>query len=146
MNALLLFVTLAAIIGVSGCSANEDYGRGTVTVNELEFDVEVPLKDEGFVLGLMHREHLDDYKGMLFAYPDSAPRSFWMKNTLIPLDMLFIDENFEIRTIHHAVPCEEDPCKSYPSTVPVQYVLEIRGNLTAESGINVGDKVEIKIK
>ena len=144
MKWFLLFLVL-----VAGCvtSSNEAYSTATITItnSELEkfvFIAEVPLTAEGFAQGLMHRESMDSDKGMLFAYADSQPRTFWMKNTLIPLDMLFIDENFIVRTIHYAVPCAEEPCKTYDSGVPVQYVLELN-SITKKNNINIGDSVKV---
>jgi len=143
MKILVLVLMIAA-----GCTIAEEYSTDTVAVTnselkEFTFVVEIPQTAEGFRTGLMFRESLDDDKGMLFVFEDSAPRSFWMKNTVIPLDMLFIDENLIVRTIHHAIPCEEDSCPSYKSRVPVKYVLEIRGNLTRELSIEEGNTVEI---
>lgn len=148
MKALLLVL----VVIVSGCMAAERLDNAAIVTiktresKQIKFAVEVPGTDEDFKKGLMFRESLDDGRGMLFAYPDSAVRSFWMKNTLIPLDMLFIDENFVIRKIHQAVPCEQDPCPSYKSGVPVKYVLEVRGNLAREKGVKEGDVAEIKFR
>jgi len=94
--------------------------------------------------GLMFREELCEDCGMLFVFEDSDFRSFWMKDTLIPLDMVFIDENLEIVNIEHAAPCLEEVCDIYASTEKVKYVLEVNGNFTIENSINTGDKVAIK--
>jgi len=130
-------------------SGYNGYSSATVTVTnsneqKIVIQTEVPMSAKGFADGLMFREQLDIDKGMLFAYPDLQIRKFWMKNTLIPLDILFIDENFVIRTIHHATPCGEEPCITYESDVPVVYVLEIKGNLTEEKNIKIGDQIEIR--
>ena len=137
-----------AVLMVSGCSGefDEAYGNAEVKIRGFEFDVKVPLEADGYYKGLMFVKRLDDREGMLFLYSDSAVRSFWMKNTEVPLDIVFIDENKAIRAIRHAVPCKADPCLSYGSEVPVRYVLEIRGNLTRELGIREGDFVEISFK
>ena len=141
-----LFLLVLAVV-VVGCSPVKDADYAAVIIkteaSQLKFSAEIPQTPEDFMRGLMFREKLDDGKGMLFAYPDSAERSFWMKNTLMPLDMLFIDEKLVIRKIHRAVPCEAEPCPSYKSGVPVKYVLEIRGNLTAEKNIKEGDVAEL---
>jgi len=147
MKILLLVLILAA-----GCTtAIEEYSTASITVTnseltEFTFNVEVPQTAEGFRTGLMFRESLDDDKGMLFAFDDSAPRSFWMKNTLIPLDIIFIDENFVIRKIHNAVPCEGEPCQVYTSDMPIKYVLELIGNLTIENNIKAGDALKIEFR
>ena len=88
----------------------------------------------------MFREHMDDTHGMLFLFPNRTFRSFWMKNTLIPLDMLFIDVDGRIKKVHHsAVPGSLD---TIPSDHPVSAVLEINGGLAKRLGIRVGDIVE----
>tara|TARA_Y100000310_G_scaffold229168_1_gene231554 strand:- start:36439 stop:36858 length:420 start_codon:yes stop_codon:yes gene_type:complete len=137
-----IFLLVLAVM-LAGCTIAEE-NTGTVTINNLEFKVELPQTPAEFQQGLMFRESLDDDKGMLFVYSDSAPRSFWMKNTLIPLDIISIDENFVIKKIHYAVPCKEDSCLTYNSGAPVKYVLELRGNLTIENNIKEGDVALIK--
>lgn len=109
----------------------------------LQIKAEVASTEEQITKGLMFRQSLADNEGMLFVYHDSAVRNFWMKNTPIPLDMIFIAENETIAKIHHAVPCTSDPCPLYNSGGPVKYVLEVNANLTADYGIEEGGKVKI---
>lgn len=90
----------------------------------------------------MYREHLDPNAGMLFVFDDTAPRTFWMKNTLIPLDMLFIAADGHIVDIHErAIPLSED---IIPSQVPARAVLELNGGTVTRLGIRVGDLVRCK--
>ena len=91
----------------------------------------------------MFREKLNENDGMLFVFDDESYLAFWMKNTLIPLDIIFIDENYGIVDIKNAVPCKEDPCALYKSLKPAKYVLEVNTNFTAKNKIKVGDKVII---
>jgi uncharacterized membrane protein (UPF0127 family) len=105
----------------------------------LKFDVELALNDSQRARGLMFREKLGPYEGMLFDFYQEAPVSFWMKNTLIPLDMLFIAGDGTIRHIHaNATPLSTD---SIPSEYPVRAVLEINGGSARLLGIKPGDKV-----
>lgn len=89
--------------------------------------------------GLMFRKSLGNDQGMLFPYEPPQQASFWMKNTLIPLDMVFIRADGTIgRIAENTVPMSLDPV---PSIDPVSAVLEIRGGRAAELGLREGDKV-----
>ena len=92
--------------------------------------------------GLMYRTSLPEDGGMLFVFPEQSEQSFWMKNTLIPLDMLFIDRDGHIVGIHpDAVPLSEAPISvGKPST----YVLEVNGGWAARHGVRPGDTVELR--
>ena len=88
----------------------------------------------------MHRQSLAPDRGMLFPYEPPQNASFWMKNTLIPLDIVFIRENGTVALVaENTVPLSLDPI---PSLEPVAAVLEIAGGRGAELGIKAGDKVE----
>ena len=107
---------------------------------ELKFDVDMATNDIERSHGLMFRKSLGPYEGMLFDFHQEAPVSFWMKNTLIPLDMLFADEAGVILTIHeNAVPLDET---AIPGGDGVKYVLEINGGMASRLGIAVGDVLQ----
>ncbi len=142
--AIVTLLMLVLSLGCKNSQENSSYGEATATINGFEFDAEVPLTLAGFYQGLMYRESLADDKAMLFPYPNSATRHFWMKNTLIPLDIIYIDENLTITDVHHAIPCTVDPCEIYRSTAPVQYVLELRAGIASEYKIKRGDRVNIE--
>jgi YVTN family beta-propeller protein len=104
--------------------------------------VEVPDDLEEHMRGLMFRQHLPWNAGMLFAYDSEEPKSFWMKNTLIPLDMIFVGDNSEIvDIIENVPPCEQDPCPTYPSEEPAQYVLEVNAGFVQQNRVQVGDQL-----
>ena len=87
----------------------------------------------------MHRETMATSAGMLFVYEKPQYVSFWMRNTLIPLDMLFMDATGTVQTIHeNAVPLDET---AIPGGEDIQYVLEINGGLTRKLGITVGSEL-----
>ncbi|WP_426429589.1 DUF192 domain-containing protein [Winogradskyella sp. HB-48] len=92
--------------------------------------------------GLMYRTKLGTKQGMLFIFPDEQIRSFYMKNTKIPLDIIYINELYEIVSFQkNAKPFDET---SLPSDAPAQYVLEIKAGLSDEWQLEVGDKIEFK--
>ena len=97
--------------------------------------------------GLMFRESLEWNRGMLFVFEEERTLSFWMKNTLIPLDMLFIDADFRIIGIKENVPpCKEDPCPSYPSKQPAKYVLEVNSGFALKNNLEIGDMISFQSK
>lgn len=89
--------------------------------------------------GLMHRESLPPDQGMLFVYPEERPLGFWMKNTLIPLDIAYIDREGRIVDIQHMEPLDE---RTYPSRRPAMYALEMNQGWFEAHGVEVGDRVE----
>ena len=106
---------------------------------EIKFDVELALTEAERARGLMYREKLGPYDGMLFDFYRDAPVSFWMKNTLIPLDMVFIAGDGTVKHVHaNAVPHSTD---TIPSQFPVRGVFEINGGSARLLGIKPGDKV-----
>ena len=107
---------------------------------DYRFNVEVVDTPESRAQGLMFRTELADDAGMLFDFKEEREVSFWMQNTLIPLDMIFVGTDGVIDTIHvNARP--QDPT-SIPSEVPVQFVLEIPGGHSVEIGLKPGDTME----
>lgn len=105
-----------------------------------KFEVEVVTTPETRAQGLMFRKAMPTNAGMLFIYPGEQAVSFWMKNTLIPLDMLFVKADGSIAHIaHNAVPMDETPIDSGAA---VKAVLEINGGTANALGIKEGDKVD----
>jgi len=95
--------------------------------------------------GLMFVESLPKDKGMLFVFDEAMPRTFWMKNTLIPLDMVFIDENGVVLEVkENVLPCESDPCPTYPSEFSSKFVLELNAGVANQSNIVVGRIMKMK--
>jgi uncharacterized membrane protein (UPF0127 family) len=122
-------------------AATADDGKLTIktAAAEHQFTIEVVDTDASRAQGLMFRTALAPDAGMLFDFKQSRQVSFWMQNTLIPLDMLFIRPDGTIANIHvNAKPL--DPT-SIPSDGPVQFVFEIAGGRSVELGIKAGDTV-----
>ena len=103
------------------------------------FTVEIAATSAQQARGLMFRTELKDDRGMIFQFPEARMASFWMKNTVIPLDIIFIRADGKIENIAaNTTPYSTDPVES---TAPVTAVLELRGGLAAERGIQAGDTV-----
>jgi uncharacterized membrane protein (UPF0127 family) len=103
------------------------------------FTVEIAATPDQQERGLMFRRSLAPDAGMIFPYAPAQDVAFWMKNTLIPLDMIFIRADGRIARIANAEPMSLEPV---PSGEPVVAVLEIAGGRAAELGIKAGDRVE----
>jgi uncharacterized protein len=109
----------------------------------LVVDAELATTAESRTHGLMERASLPDDRGMLFVFETAQPLSFWMFNTLIPLDMIFADAQRRVTTIHAAVPPCRPParCPSYASDGLAQFVLEVNAGTAAKAGIAIGDEL-----
>ena len=103
-------------------------------------DIELAQSEEQRQRGLMWRRSMDEDQGMLFLMDSLAPQSFWMLNTYIPLDIIYVDENKQIVTIaENTEPENRDPI---PSGAPALYVLEVNAGFTRRHRINPGDRLE----
>ena len=111
---------------------------------EVPITIEIADSPEERQIGLMYRQSLGEYEGMWFVFDEEQPYSFWMKNTLIPLDIVYVNSNMQIIDIIRADPCQEDPCKTYTPQAPVKYVLEVNQNFTARAGVQIGNKVKVR--
>ena len=105
----------------------------------IKIDIEIADNDYERQLGLMNRQSMEELQGMLFLFPQEEIQSFWMRNTLFSLDILFINSQKEIVTIHkNTKPLSE---QSYPSSKPAIYVLEVNAGFCERHNVNLGDKV-----
>lgn len=92
--------------------------------------------------GLMYRESLAPDQGMLFVFEEEDLYSFWMKNTLIPLDIIWLNSHRQIVHIEKNVPpCPGDPCPSYTPRYPALYVLELKAGQAEENGLKLFDQL-----
>ncbi|MBU1201607.1 MAG: DUF192 domain-containing protein [Nanoarchaeota archaeon] len=143
----LWFLIFCIVILISGCSEKKDvpvnYKKGQARFGAMTVDVEVADTFEKRMTGLMHQESLGEFQGMLFIFDDEVVRDFWMKNTLIPLDIIFINSSFDIVKIQHAVPCKEDSCPTYSSINSSKYVVEVNAGFAEKNNIIEGMKVEL---
>ena len=110
--------------------------------NGSEVTAELAVTEEERAKGLMFRDKILPDQAMLFVFEKAGIHSFWMKNTLVSLDMLWLDD--EKRIIHieaNVPPCREEPCPSYGPLRAARYVLELKGGVAAELGLKISDRV-----
>lgn len=106
---------------------------------KVTLDIEIADTDYDIQTGLMYRDSMKDNQGMLFVFDDEEPRFFYMKNTQIPLDLIFIDEVEKIVSFQkNAQPFNE---RSLPSNAPAKYVLEVNAGLVDRWQLSVGDSL-----
>lgn len=138
---IILILSILTLFMINGC-----YKLGQVCFKDSCFDVELAITPETRARGLMFRESLEDNKGMLFIFPEEKIHVFWMKNTFLSLDIIWIDSNGKIVFISSNVqPCKEEPCPIIIPEYPAKYVLEIKAGRAEQIGLNLGDIVTINL-
>ncbi len=132
--------------GNNGTNPDEEYmfkKNGELVISsdsgQVKIDIQIAKTEFDRQLGLMYRKSMDENQGMLFIFPDVQTRSFWMRNTEIPLDMIFIDPSKTILNIAKNTTPYSDI--SYSSSGPAKYVLEVKGGFADRHNISAGDKV-----
>jgi uncharacterized membrane protein (UPF0127 family) len=125
----------------------ETSALSTVTIDASggkKVGVRVEIADDPFEQqrGLMYRTSLGEHRGMLFVFQREDPRSFWMKNTRIPLSIAYIDSKGRITDILDMKPLDDEP-PHYTSSEPVQYALEVNQGFYEKRGVKVGDHAEL---
>ena len=153
LGRLLIWALLAA---VALClPASELVGAGERLLRVLDastgrpkttFTVEIALTVEEQIRGLQGRASLQPGSGMLFLYPEAALRAFWMKDVLMPLDIVFADGQGRItEVLKHLPPClgPVARCPSYRSRSPARYVLELSAGQASAHGLRLGDRLEL---
>lgn len=130
------------LIAFTACAS----GGPSVELGGKTFAVEIADTSEKQALGLMFRDSMSDDQGMVFIFPNEAPRSFWMKNTRIPLDIMYFDKELKMVSISaDTPPCKVTRCPSYPSKAPAMYVLELNAGMAKKLGVGEGDKLTLKL-
>lgn len=138
----LLFLLLMGCVSPALPSSQSNGSISRVCFeNDSCVGVEVADTPELRAQGLMFRESLAADAGMLFAFEDSSIHGFWMKNTKIPLDMIWIDESFRVVDVQSAVPCLRDPCLVYVPMEDSRYVVELSAGQAQVRGIVKGTRV-----
>ena len=131
--------------GVNGIAGQVLPITAEVELGGVTIGLEVARTPEEQALGLMYRQELSDDRGMVFPFSPPRPVSFWMKNVVISLDMVFVQGGEIVGIAADVPPCAADPCPTYgPGRQVVSYVIELRGGRAAELGLEVGDSVDIE--
>ena len=119
-----------------GATAENYNGPIAVLPDGSQVRIEVAADDDTRAQGLMFRDRVPEGAGMLFVFPQSGDYPFWMKNTLVPLDMIWIDDQKRVVHVEPGVPpCKADPCPSYPPHSIAKYVLELGNGQAAKHRI-----------
>ena len=155
------FLTLLFFGSFLAACKNEDKPTKTVSTPEIEFKKEAEaylVKSEGDTLkhldleiadddyqretGLMYRQSMEENRGMLFIFENEQPRGFYMKNTYIPLDLIFLNSKNKIVNI--AKDARPEDLSTIPSNVPAQYVLEVNAGMADSWNLQVGDSLILR--
>jgi uncharacterized membrane protein (UPF0127 family) len=133
---------LAQLVAVSllwGCATSQS---PWVELKGQRYQVELATDDASRMRGLMFRDSLAQEHGMLFVFEREEPQAFWMRNTRIPLDILYFDEALRlVSATHGAPPCTTATCPSYPSARPARFVLELNAGHARRLGVAAGDEL-----
>jgi uncharacterized protein len=138
---MVAWIALALLPTLASCDSSPQVAIVSADNSTLAtVTVEVADTSDARELGLMYRNHLDDTAGMIFVFPSPNTAQFWMKNTMIPLDMLFADSNGKVLGIvANAQPYSEALLGGFPGTL---YVLEVNGGYAAKHHLVVGDRLK----
>ena len=143
---LMLFIVVFNLVSVSVPQLTEQGSTSSykqVALKGTTLLVEVADTNQKRALGLMYRENLAKNSGMLFIFKDEGIHSFWMKNTLLPLDILWISKQGKIVHIEENVPtCDSLICPSYTPDEDSLYALELNAGWVGANDVTVGDKVQ----
>jgi uncharacterized membrane protein (UPF0127 family) len=134
-------LVLLVVLTLTG--GGSDRGTVAITTRAKPVTVQVEIADSTAERrrGLMGRRTLAPRAGMLFVYPGDTTGGYWMKDTLIPLDIAFIGANGRIRRVFTMTPCRHDPCRVYDPGVRYRSALEVNAGSFRRWGVRVGDRV-----
>lgn len=137
--AFLLSMVLGVIFFYSGDQKLITFEKISAKISGKNFEIELAISDQQRAHGLMHREKLADNQAMLFVFPKKDRHGFWMKNTRIPLKIIWISDDGKAQEIARAEPCHTEYCPSFIPKNSVKYVLEVEKNNLED--VRIGDIV-----
>lgn len=143
MKKRIVFFVLVAIQLLSvSCDRSREPVRITISINNRPLNVEVARTRQERQTGLMYRESLGWNEGMLFIFNNDAIRTFWMKDTTIPLSIAFLDKNGEVTDIFDMEPYSVDPVRS---SRKARYAVEVNRGYFKECGLLIGDVIDLSV-
>ncbi len=135
------------VVGISVLAGCQPLSKDFVCFKSQCVDVEIVQDEKTRAQGLQFRKSLGQDKGMLFVFAQPDVYSFWMKDTYIPLDMIWLDYSRQVVFIHeNALPCQQDLCPSYGPSGKAMYVLEVNSGWIKKTGLKTGDVFEFRLK
>lgn len=144
--ASIIFIILSVIYISIWFLLKSIINKDKVCCNNTCFIVEIADDNDSRQQWLMYREFLSKNNGMLFVFDKEEKHTFWMKNTLIPLDMIRINENLKVVDIQTAKPCHEEICENYVPVWNAKYVLEINAWISDQKEIKTWDQFLFKVR
>lgn len=136
-----LALGLTMLLAAGGCRSQ---ALPWVELKGQRYQVELAMDEASRSQGLMFRDQLPQQQGMLFVFPVQAPQAFWMRNTRIPLDILYFDQALRLVSITpEAPPCHATRCPAYPSRGPARFVLELNAGHARQLGLKPGDRLTL---
>ncbi len=145
-TASIVFLVLALVYLWVWYFAKSIISKDKVCYQNWCFVVEIADTEEERQKWLMNRKAMGSDRGMLFVFQEEKKHGFWMKNTLIPLDMIRIDSDYNIVDIQTAQPCYTQVCSTYIPKLDSTYVLEINAWISEKENIDIWDQLEFKVK
>lgn len=138
---MLIFCGLASLPALTSADDWQTFKTVKLWIADVEYALEVAETGEQRQQGLMYRDHLPEFTGMLFLYSDLADHRIWMKNTRIPLTVIWLDATGVVIEIKQLQPCVSLICPSYGASLPSKYVIELNAGF---NGLSQGDKIKLE--
>lgn len=154
--ARMSFIALVAALIATVATGCEEEGRQRVVISGRTFDLEIAADEASRTRGMMGRTEIPEDGGMLFVFPDAGPRSFWMANCLVDIDIIYLDPLGRITAMHRmrAEPPKQDNetqlayeqrLSHYPSRFPAQFAIELRAGTLDELDLEVEDRIDLPL-
>jgi uncharacterized membrane protein (UPF0127 family) len=138
---ILVLLLLAPLACNRGSPPVSNLPMTRMPIGSKTYTLEIAAREADRNKGLMYRDFMPEDRGMIFVFADEDDRSFWMKNTRIPLDILFLDGSGKVVSIHQMKPYVEVP--GTPSDGPAKYAIELNAGQAAAAGVKAGDVLQL---